>query len=161
MTGTDEVTVVASVMKLSDAAPSIVCEFSISSFSKYGAFHLAAMAGGATKYQLAIRGAGAEILTNTSLETYKAPHKGVISGYGNTGASSKILRVNGVQVGSSGTSAGAGNFSIQKLYIGRRAGTTVPFKGRLYGLTILGTLVPDTDLALLEARHAAIAGITL
>lgn len=54
---------------------------------------------------------------------------------------SETIRLNGVPQAASkenafGDSAGSGSFGNQPLYIGRRAGTTLPFNGRLYGLII-------------------------
>lgn len=59
-------------------------------------------------------------------------------GAGSTTAEELIFRANGTAQTLSATDPpqGAGNFSEQQLYIGRRGGTTLPFNGNLYGLIV-------------------------
>jgi hypothetical protein len=63
---------------------------------------------------------------------------------------STLLR-NGV-AGTSGTGdKGAGNFGNYPLYIGSRAGTSLPFNGNLYSLIIRGAQSTDAQIAATES----------
>ena len=53
------------------------------------------------------------------------------------------------------------SFSSQPLYIGRRGGTSLPFKGHLYGLIGIGRLTTDSETMALEKALAKNTGVTL
>lgn len=70
------------------------------------------------------------------------------------------LRVNGVAVAMTyPISSGIGSFGTYPLYIGCRAGTLLPFNGRIYSLIVRGALT--ADLAPIEAFTADKTGVTL
>lgn len=57
--------------------------------------------------------------------------------------------------------AGTGNFGNHSLYIGRRAGTSLPFNGHIYGLIGVGRLTTDDETMALEKLMAENTGVTL
>jgi len=67
-----------------------------------------------------------------------------------------IPRLNGVQIPNAditwaGTTAGTGNFGNQPMYIGSRLGTSLFFKGHLYGTVIRGKKSTANEILLTEA----------
>jgi hypothetical protein len=64
-----------------------------------------------------------------------------------------LPRVNGIVpslTGAGAADAGTGNLANAVLYIGRRGGSSLPLKGRIYGLLVIGRLLSDHELALAE-----------
>lgn len=57
--------------------------------------------------------------------------------------------------------AGTGNYGNYPLYIGRRAGTSLPFNGHIYSLIGIGRLTTDSETAIIEKEFAKHAGVTL
>jgi hypothetical protein len=74
----------------------------------------------------------------------------VVTGQGNISGDTTSARVNGTQASSSTADQGSGNFGNYPLYLFRRGGSSLPFNGRFYGMTIVNKLLSPTDLALLE-----------
>ena len=70
-----------------------------------------------------------------------------------------------VKVGNStqtlNTDLGGGNYGNYPLYIGRRAGTSLPFNGHLYNLIGIGRLTTDSETIALEKLIAKNTGVTL
>lgn len=56
---------------------------------------------------------------------------------------------------------GTGNYGNYPLFIGRRAGTTLPFSGHLYSLIGIGRLTTDSETITLEKYIAKNTGVTL
>jgi hypothetical protein len=67
------------------------------------------------------------------------------------------LRVNGSEVGRSTTDQGTGNYGNYPLYLFRRAGTSLPFNGRFYGLVVRGAA---TDTGTLQQTEQYLNGKT-
>ena len=71
------------------------------------------------------------------------------------------VRRNGV-VGTDGIGdQGAGNYGNYPLYIGRRAGTSLPFNGNIYSLIVRGAATTLADIQAAESFTADKTGITL
>lgn len=73
------------------------------------------------------------------------------------------IRVNGeskVSTASSTVVAGS-KFSTVPVYIGRRGGTQLPFKGRIYSLICVGRLTSENETAAIEKELAKRVGVTL
>lgn len=151
LSGTDKMTLVAGVRKLSDASNGTIVEFSPIISTSNGSFILAAPSGGtsAERFTYGSRGTGSAyaLTTNTA---YNAPFTAVVTGTSNIAADSSILRVNGAQVASAANDQGAGNYGSWSLYMGRRAGTSLPFNGRLYGLVVRGALSTQAQIDAVE-----------
>jgi hypothetical protein len=67
---------------------------------------------------------------------YAAPITNVLTGIGDIAGDNAILRVNGTQVAQNTADQGTGNYLAYPLYIGRRAGTSFPFNGQIFGLIV-------------------------
>lgn len=134
--GTDKAQVFAGVRKLSDAATGVLLESSAAVSTNSGALQIAApVSAGAANYSFSSKGSalGSASYTNA---TVTAPVTTVLTGLGDISGDSATLRTNGTQVAQATTDQGTGNYLAYPLYIGRRAGTSLPFNGRLYGLIV-------------------------
>jgi len=146
-TATDKMTVVAGVRKLSDAATATFIELSTDSGAVSGSFQIIAPFLPIIGYSIRSRGTVPSIASAASLP---APITNVLTGIGNISGDSAILRVNAIQAAISTGDQGSGNFGNYPLYLFRRGGSSLPFNGRFYGMTIVNKLLSPTDLALLE-----------
>lgn len=159
-TTTDEVTVIAGVRKLSDAADGMIFELS-SSNSNNGMFYLKAPGSGmVTKYEFLTRGT-AQAIPFTTSATYNAPSSVVATGSSKIATPVATLRLNGVQVDQKVVTQGTGNYGTYPLFFGRRNNGSIPFTGNLYGLIIIGRLLTAAEQSLLERYMAQKVGVTL
>lgn len=160
-TSTDKVSVFAGVRKLSDAATAVLMEFSTAADTAQGAFNLLApSSGGTNKYMFFSRGT-AQAPAATTRASFAAPHNAVLCGIGAIAQRLSELRVNGETVATSSLDQGSVTYGNHVLYIGRRAGTSMPFKGHLYGLTIIGRRVTTNETGKAEHALATLTGVTL
>jgi hypothetical protein len=145
---TDKVTVVAGVRKLSDAAIGMILELS-NSIANDSTFCIQAPNSPATaSYRFGTRGT---VTANAVVTTgFPAPITNVISSVSDISGDIGILRVNGIVAAFTGGDQGTGNFGNYPLFLFRRGGISIPFNGRFYGLTIVGTLLPEGQLQQLE-----------
>jgi hypothetical protein len=74
----------------------------------------------------------------------------VLTGTTDIATDTVLIRVNGLQAGSSTGDLGTGNFSNNPLYIGRRNNATLPFNGQLYSMIIVGKAVQAGELTSAE-----------
>ena len=91
---------------------------------------------------------------------YPAPHSAVLTAKAQISTDLQSLSVNGV-FGRADTDQGTGNYGNYPLYIGRRAGTSLPFNGHIYSLIGVGKLVSDSETAAIEKELAKRTGVTL
>jgi hypothetical protein len=161
-TSTDEMTVCCGVRKLSDAA-AVIAELSANVNTNNGAFVLSAGDSAGRLWAIGSRGTVIDAVGASN----PAPDLAVITGRSDISAPSLELRRNGV-IGLNGATPaistatqGTGNYGTYPLFIGRRAGTSNPFNGRLNQLVIRNRLTADGDLANLERFVAAKTGVTL
>ena len=145
----DKMFVSAGVRKLSDAANNgVISELSAAYFANNGSFLLQGPVSGAT-YGYSIKGSiQVDIGTGSA---YPSPITNVLSGISNISAPSATLRVNGAQVAQSTADQGTGNYGNYPLYIGARAGSSLWFNGRLYGLIVAGKAASASEIASTEA----------
>jgi len=127
---TDKVQVFAGVRKLSDAARGTVFESSTTIASNNGALHLTAPNAASATYAFESKGTA---LTD-AVATATAPVTSVLTGLGDIAGDSVILRVNGTQADQDTGDQGTGNYLAYPFYLGRRAGTSLPFNGQMYGI---------------------------
>lgn len=147
--GTDKAQVFAGVRKLSDATQSIVAEMSATIVSNAGSLALTAPNSAAANYNFSSKGV---LQTDNTVVTYTSPITNVLTGLGDIGGSSNIIRVNGAQAGSNLTTQGIGNYLSYPLYIGRRGGTTLPANMRLYSLILrFGANLTDGQITSTES----------
>jgi hypothetical protein len=146
LTSTDEVTVLAGVTKLSDAGSQYIYETTTNSGTNDGAFSL--LVPGGQNYR--VRSRGTVEAVQTSSPVFPAPRKDLLTQVSKIGDDLLMLRVNGAQAISVSTDQGTGNYGAHEFYMGRRGGTSLPFNGRVYGITVVGKLLDDSTLARAE-----------
>lgn len=150
-TATDEMTVIAGVRKLSDAATQMILELSANVGSNSGSFYLTAaeLTGASGNFSFKTRG-DVNPAAYANSGTILAPATRVISGLGDISSDAASIRINSTQTDYS-ADQGSGNFGNHILYIGRRGGSSLPYNGHLYQLIIRGKTTPTGKL--LEAER--------
>lgn len=156
-TSTDKVTIIAGVLKSSDASGALIAELSASLVVNPGTFGLLAPASVSPGYGFQSKGTVAATAAVTT--GFPAPATNVLTGIGDISTDRCLLRVNSIQVASHAIDQGTGPYGNFPLYIGARGGTVNRFTGRLYGLIIIGRLLSTAELAMLEQYMAAKVGI--
>lgn len=143
--------VAAAARKLSDAARGTLCELS-SSYSNPGSFALEAPGITLNSFMFAHTGA---TTYKTLYRQLPAPVSAVVvgvsdlpSGYVRLSAKSPGY----AQMSDVTTDVGGGSYATASLFIGRRAGSSQPFNGRLYSLYIRGGSSTVAQLSAVE-RH--------
>ena len=156
-TATDKVSLFAGVRKLSNAATSVIAEFSGNTALTTNSFYLVGLVSSALQFNS--RGSGISSIVNSP--SFPAPSSVVISSVGDISGDVSKIRANGgsyaVNVGDQGT----GNYGNYPLYMGRRGGTSLAFNGHIYGLLGVGTLISDNETTALEKFIAKNTGVTL
>lgn len=159
----DKVMVAAGVRKLSDAATGCLLELSSSVNTNNGAFNIlnGSGTGGENRFSFTSRGT-ANAFVGTVDSNFNAPFSAVVTGLGDIGGDLARLRVNGQQAAENTADQGTGNYGNYPLYIGRRAGSTLPYNGFIHQLVVRGGALPDAaELAKLEAYIAGKSGVVL
>jgi hypothetical protein len=157
-TGTNKMSVFAGITKLSDAAQAVVAELSATIASNNGSFLLTAPNSAAANYNFSSKGT---TQVDNTVTTYTAPITNVVTGLADIGAPSNIIRVNGVQAGSSASSQGTGNFGNYALFIGGRNNANLRLNGRLYGLIVRGAASSAAQVTSTERWLAGETGVTI
>ena len=150
-TATDKMTVFAGVRKLSDVG-SIVVELSSNVTTNTGSFYLVAGEDLVARYSSIARGTAVAAAAQAAKWTLsnRAPDTAVLAATHDIAGDLSNFRHNGVN-GTSGTGdKGTGNFGNYPLFIGSRAGTSLPFNGHLYGLIVRGA---QSTLSQIEATE--------
>jgi hypothetical protein len=154
-TGTDKVSLVYGVTKLSDAATGYVAELSSDFTANDGSFRLGApVSGGSGKFSFASKGSTASVEAVTTSAAYLAPYSAVLTGIASISGDGCQLRVNNTVAATASADQGTGNFGNYTAYTGRRAGSSLPFNGRIYSEIAVGASLPASQLAALE-RYTA------
>lgn len=146
--GTDKMTVVTGVRKLSDAARGMVVEHGSTNY-----FLLDAPGFGSVQRF----GAGLPTANNASGASVAAPVTMVLTGQANGTTALTLLRRDGAVDASVSSSLGANTFESAVLYAGRRTNSTLPFNGRIYQLIVRGA---QTDTATVQQTERFVAGKT-
>jgi hypothetical protein len=149
----DKVTVGAGSCKLSDTARGTVVEHSATIASNNGTFHLTAPNAASATFGFESKGT---TLTD-AVATFAAPTTRVLVGLGDISGDTSTLRVNGAQQDQDTGDQGTGNYLAYPIYIGRRAGTSLPLNGQLYSLV---TRFAATDLTTVGQLETWINGKT-
>lgn len=162
LSGTDKVTVIAGVRKLSDASAGVLVELG-PLFTTAGTFGLFAPTSAASPtYYFSATGASAS--PNIQI-TAAAPDTAVLTGSVDlsaaSAASALALRRNGVLTTGVGGAPGARSLLSAPLNLGRRNNASVPFNGHLYSLIIIGRLLTAPELANAERWTAQRCGVSL
>jgi hypothetical protein len=89
------------------------------------------------RYSSSSRGSGGVFTTNiATTNTGDAPDQAVLSSTHDIAGDLTTIRRNGVAGTNSTVDLGTGNFLAYPIYIGRRAGASVPFNGQIYNLIV-------------------------
>ena len=156
MTSTDEVTLWASLLKESDAAVTVVYEISTAAAGLDISVNAPGTAGSP---QIRVNTRVGGPVADIQASGYPAPAKvGLIAKF-KVSTDTANLSIAGVQVGSSATDQGTGNYRNNPGYIGARTGESLFFKGELYEIGIAGRVITDGQLANLNARMTRSAKI--
>lgn len=142
-TATDKMTVFAGVRKLSDAARGVLVELTTGTANRFG---IDAPGAVLNNYLLISSGSLAVAVS----AAVAAPNTDVLTGICDISGDRLIFRRNGTQVESSVADQGTGNYANAALYIGSRAGTSLPFNGHLYSLIVRGAQSTDAQIVSAE-----------
>ena len=165
-TATDKVSLFAGLYT-SNSATQVIMETSQNYGVNIGAFELTISEVTSGSYALAYRAAN-----NTNQYSYQplkpTPRSSVIAGKISMGKrvinaeGGVLLRENAISTGNSyvGNYIG-GALGNYPLYIGRRGGTSLPFRGHIYGLIGVGKLTSDNETTIIEKELAKRTGVTL
>ena len=135
--GTNKITIVAGLKKLSDATVQLAVEFSANSGTNNGAWGIAApLNAGFTRYVALYKGAGA--VQSATATAFAAPTNDVLAIQANIGTPIINLRIDQISIATNTASTGAGNFGNYTLYLFMRGGTLYPYSGNFYGLIARG-----------------------
>jgi len=149
----DEVTVVAGVRKLSDAAAGLVVELTTGLPSR---FALRAPGSAGPNYQF--DAGGSAIVFLGVVGSFPAPETAILTGQSKISTDTLLLRRNGVQNNQAVADQGTGNYANAQVFIGRRGGTSLPFNGVLTFLFAINRLLTANELASVEAYANARTG---
>ena len=159
-TNTDKVTVIAGVRKLSDASTQIILELSTGLDTT-----------GKDAFYMSVRPVitGVAFVSKGSLPNYgaiaetsaPANNSYIVTGKASISSDDSMVRVNGQPFVVSKTDQGVGNYGNYPLYIGRRAGISLPFNGQIYALLVIGKLLDDATTQRIEKEFAKYIGVTL
>lgn len=153
-TGTNKASIVTGIYKTSDATTQVVLELSADA-SATPAFNIIIPT--AALYRARFTGT---LSATIDSGTATAPIAAVVTAAADIAAPSQLIRVNGAQV-SGATTMGAGNFSNNPIYFGRRAGASLPFAGREYQTIIRGAASTADAISQAERFVGLRAGIAL
>ena len=130
--GTDKVQLFAGARKQSDAAQGIFAELG-NGIGGTNAFNLEAPNAASPSYRWR---SGGTVLQETIPSGFAAPITNVLAGTADISAPFVTVRINGVESATNTATQGTGSYNANILYIGRRAGTSLPFNGNLYSLIV-------------------------
>lgn len=145
-TATDKVGIFAGLRKLSDTGAGNVVELSTATDTNNGSFAVTAPDSASATFAFESKGT---VLANRTVGEVAAPVTGLFTCIGNIAGDNATVRFNGLEI-STLSDQGTGNYGNYPLYIGRRAGTTLPFNGHIYSLVIRGEQTIDSTLEKME-----------
>jgi hypothetical protein len=158
----DKMTVWAGARKLSDAVAGVLCELGPSPSTTAGSFGFNPgnyAAGTGPHWGHGSRGTAALAADQYAITpaNFAAPITNVLTGTSDIAGDLSVIRVNGTQQATATGDKGSGNFSNNSLYIGQRAGTTLPFNGWLTSLIVRGAQSTQSQI---EATESWVNGKT-
>ena len=142
----DKMFVAAGVRKLSDAAAGIFTELSANINTNNGAFYIAIPPTAGT-FEFSSKGTTPVVVSRSG---FAVPISAVVSLSSDIAAPKFDAKVNTIASATSTTTQGTGNYGNYPLYIGARAGSSLWFNGRLYGLVVAGKAASDSEIASTE-----------
>jgi len=159
--GTPKVTVVAGLRSRVNTTNAVVLELSATSSANNGTFALfCPLDQGGAVFGHTFRSRGT-VLAGSTPQLANLGNAYVLTGEGDIANDVARLRANGVLVGTGSGDQGSGNFGNFPLYIGRRAGSSLPAAVDLYRLIVIGRQLSAAELAQAERWCAAPMGIAI
>lgn len=159
-TATDKMTVFEGVRKLSDATQNIV-SISASPTTEAGTFSQEITGSNYSSY---VRGSSAARKDVTGISAPDTSVLAVVYSLSAASATDAVLvRRNAVDnpAAAAGSAPGGGTFGNHAAYIGRRAGSSIPFNGHVYSLIVRGAASDAGQIANAETHVATKTGVTL
>jgi hypothetical protein len=166
-TGTDKVSLVYGVTTIGAATTAILAELSATANSNNGSFYVLSPASAGAGFAVATRGTVAANAGGRQEGATAANRSAVFSSAlnlaGTTNAETVSVRVNGVVATTSdlNTVNNGGNFGNYTAYTGRRAGSSLPFNGRIYSEIAVGATITATQITAVERYTARRMGVQL
>jgi hypothetical protein len=166
-TGTDKVSLVYGVTTIGAATTAILAELSATANSNNGSFYVLSPASAGAGFAVATRGTVAANAGGRQEGATAASRSAVFSSAlnlaGTTNAETVSVRVNGVVATTSdlNTVNNGGNFGNYTAYTGRRAGSSLPFNGRIYSEIAVGATITATQITAVERYTARRMGVQL
>lgn len=164
--GVDKAQVFAGVRKLADGSK-MLTEFSVDAANNAGAFFFTAgtdtgVLGSQNGYTSLSRGSAAASVNQTAQVVAAAIDTAVLTVTHDIAGSLSTIRRNAVAGNSATAFKGAGSFLTYPLYLGMRAGSTLPFSGNLYSLiTRFGANLPAGQITNTEIWVGGKTGINI
>lgn len=156
----DKMLIGAGIRKASDAAVGAVMEFSAAIGSNNGTFNiLAPGAAASATVQTGMKGTIRKDVSTTAI--FAAPITLVVAGQGDIASGTSRILVNDVQRMADATGLGTGTFGNFPLYIGMRAGTSLPLAGNLYGLIARETLSSNAEVTSMDRYLGSKSGVAI
>ena len=160
-TGTDKVTVIAAVRKLSDAVTGVLTELSASADVTPNSFYLTAPSAGNSSFRFYSKAASTTTAVAVPTGVAQSPISCVATAKSAMVSGGDVtLKVNQQSYATKNTTA-IGNYGNYPLYIGRRGGITYAFNGQIYALLVIGKLLDDATTQKIEKEFAKYIGVTL
>ena len=154
----DKVTVFAGVRKLSDAALGMAAELSASLGTNNGTFGVTApLNTSGSTFGFASKGT-LFAAWSVSGASFAAPSTVALTGVGDIGADTQILRLNGAEIEGKTADQGTGTYGNYPLFIGARNGSGSFLNGHLYQLIVRGAQSTTTQITETETWVAGETG---
>ena len=155
-TGTDTMSVFVGVKKDDDTTDNIL-EHSANIGGNNGTFRVHSGTSGLYRNQ-----SKGSVLSNANNSDNAAPSTNVLTGQSKISTDLNVLRIDGVEAGTSTTNQGTGNYTSQQLNVGsRNNGGSAQLTGRIYSMVIRNVLSSDAEIASTEAYVANKTGVSL
>lgn len=155
-TATDTISLYYGLDRNIESPSCIIAELSTSVESNIGTFSLTCASASGLNY---FGGNSRGVTTSTVTDSTSNP-LAVISNKFKISTDTATMKLNGVATSNS-VDQGTGNYGTYPMYIGRRGGTTLPFKGKIYSLIGIGRLTTDSETIALEKSIAKNVGVVI
>ena len=145
-TGTDTVTVIASIYKANDTNITAICE--LGNINSEAGFSLRAPSNGTGGFYFASRGSVLTAVSTAPANT--APVTAVLTGIGRISTDTCVLRINGSIAKTSISNQGTGNYGNHSLFLGSSSVATAKQGCNIYRLVVLSWEPSEDELNNLE-----------
>ena len=155
-TGTDTMSVFVGVKKDDDTTDNIL-EHSANIGGNNGTFRVHSGTSGLYRNQ-----SKGSVLSNANNSDNAAPSTNVLTGQSKISTDLNVLRIDGVEAGTSTSNQGTGNYIAEQLNVGsRNNGGSAQLTGRIYSMVIRNVLSSDAEISSTEAYVANKTGVSL